>query len=93
MDMKSQAQAILAYPKGFPQMLKMSDAAFVDELRFMAAAKLYELGRVSLGKAAKLAALQKVEFLYRLAQIGVPAINLQDKEIEAEIQAARELAV
>jgi hypothetical protein len=29
---------------------------------------------------------------YRLAQIGVPAINLRDEEIDAEIQAAREIA-
>jgi predicted HTH domain antitoxin len=70
----------------------MSDAAFVDELCFMATAKLYELGRISSGQAARLAGLERVEFLYRLAQIGVPAINLQDEEIEAEIQAARELA-
>ena len=90
--MERQAQAVLAYPKGFPQMLKMSDAAFVDELHFMAAAKLYELGRISSGKAARLAGLERVEFLYRLAQIGVPAINLCDEEVEAEVQAARELA-
>jgi len=90
--MERQAQAILAYPEGFPQLLKMSDAAFVNELRFMAAAKLYELGRLSSGQAAKLADLERVEFLYRLAQIGVPAINLRDEEIDAEIQAARELA-
>jgi len=90
--MERDRQAILAYPKDFPQLLKMSDAAFVDELRFMAAAKLYELGRISSGQAARLADLERVEFLYRLAQIGVPAINLQDEEIEAEIQAARKLA-
>lgn len=90
--MERQTEAILAYPKGFPQLLKMSDAAFVDELRFMAAAKFYELGRISSGQAARLAGLERVEFLYRLAQIGVPAINLQDEEIEAEIQAAKELA-
>jgi predicted HTH domain antitoxin len=90
--MERQTQTILTYPKGFPQLLKMSDAAFVDEMRFMAAAKLYELGRVSSGQAARLAGLGRVEFLYRLAQIDVPAINLQDEEIEAEIQAARELS-
>jgi hypothetical protein len=36
--------------------------------------------------------MDRVVFLYRLAEIGVPAINLRDEEIEAEIQAARELA-
>lgn len=84
--------AVITYPEGFPQMLKMSDAEFAGELSFLAAAKLYELGRVSSGKAARLAGLERVEFLHRLAQLGVPAINLRDEEIEAEIDAAREIA-
>jgi hypothetical protein len=46
---------VITYPKGFPQMLKMSDADFANELTFLAAAKLYELGRISSGNAAKLA--------------------------------------
>jgi predicted HTH domain antitoxin len=84
--------AVITYPEGFPQMLKMSDAEFAGELSLLAAAKLYELGRVSSGKAARLAGLERVEFLHRLAQLGVPAINLRDEEIEAEIDAAREIA-
>jgi hypothetical protein len=31
-------------------------------------------------------------FLRELERVGVPAINLRDEELEAEIQAARELA-
>ncbi len=85
-------QAVITYPAGFPQMLKMSDSAFADELRFMASAKLYELGRLSSGKAAKLSGMGRVAFLYRLAEVGIAVINLRDEEIEAEIQAARELA-
>ncbi|MCP4429046.1 MAG: UPF0175 family protein [Chloroflexi bacterium] len=84
-------QATVTYPNGFPQMLKMSDREFVEELRFLGAAKLYELGRLSSGKAARLSNMDRVVFLARLSQIGVSAINLRDEEIEAEIQAAREL--
>jgi predicted HTH domain antitoxin len=73
-------------------MMKMSDGEFVDEVRFLAAAKLFELGRLTAGKAAQLAQMERVEFIYRLGTIGVPAINLQDEEVEAEIQAAQELA-
>jgi hypothetical protein len=36
--------------------------------------------------------MNRVQFLYALERIGVPAINLRDEEIEAEIQAARGLA-
>jgi predicted HTH domain antitoxin len=85
-------EAIVPYPPGVPQILKMSDAEFAEELRFLAAAKLYELGRLSSGKAAQLAGMARVEFLYALAHVGVPAINLRDEEVEAEIRAAREMA-
>ena len=85
-------EARITYPDGVPQTLKMSDSEFADELRFMAAAKLYELGRLSSGKAAQLAGMERVEILYALAQIGVAAINLCDEEIDAEIRAAREIA-
>ncbi len=82
----------ITYPQEFPQMLKMSNAEFVEELRFLAAAKLYELGRLTAGKAAQLTEMERLDFIYRLGTIGVPVINLQDEEIEAEIQAARDLA-
>ena len=82
-------EAIVTYPEGVPQILKMSDAEFVEEMRFLAAVKLYELGRLSSGKAAKLAGIERVEFLHSLARLGAPAINLRDEEIDAEILAAR----
>jgi predicted HTH domain antitoxin len=84
-------EAVVTYPDGMAQMLKMSDAEFAQELRFLAAAKLYELGRLSSGKAAQLAGMKRVEFLHSLAQVGVPAINLRDEEIEAEVHAARRM--
>jgi predicted HTH domain antitoxin len=70
----------------------MSDAEFSRELLFLAAAKLYELGKLSSGKAAQLAGMERVEFLYALARVGVPAINLRDEELAYEIAAAKELA-
>ncbi len=85
-------KAVLTYPKGFPQMLKMSEGEFVEELRFLAAAKMYELGKLTAGKAAQLSEMKRLDFLYRLGTIGVPAINLRDEEVDAEIQAAQDLA-
>jgi predicted HTH domain antitoxin len=85
-------EATIPYPQGVPQLLKMSDDEFADELRFLAAVKLYELGRLSSGKAAELAGMTRVDFLDSLARVGVPAINLRDEEVAQEIRAARELA-
>ena len=84
---------VVTYPEGLPQLLKMSDAEFGQELSFLAAAKLYELGKLSAGKAANLAGMERLAFLSRLSSVGVPAINLRDEEIDAEIEAAQYLSL
>lgn len=85
-------ETTIAYPEDFPQLLKLSDSEFSKELRFLAAAKLYELGRFTASQAARLADLDRLGFLAQLDRIGAAAINLRDDEIEAEIEEARELA-
>ena len=46
-----------------------------------AAAKLYELGRLSGGAAAQLAARPKLVFMAKLTDYGIPAFKLSDEEI------------
>jgi hypothetical protein len=85
-------ETTITYPQGVPQLLKMSDAEFAGELQFFPAVKLYELGRLSSGKAAELAGMERVEFLRSLADLGMPAINLRDEEVDLEVSAAKDLA-
>jgi predicted HTH domain antitoxin len=85
-------ETVVTYPDGLPQLLRMSDREFAAELRFLAAAKLYELGRLSSGKAAELAEMDRVAFLRELDRVGVPAINLRGEEIDAEVRAAQEIS-
>ena len=66
----------------------MSDADFAREAQVLLAVKLFELGKLTSGKAAELAGMPRATFLYTLARYNVPAINLQAEEIEQEIEAA-----
>ena len=43
---------VVAYPEELPGLLKMTEEQFATEVRFLAAAKLFELGKLSSGKAA-----------------------------------------
>lgn len=53
-----------------------------EELRFAAAVKLFELGRLSSGAAAAVAGVPKPLFLLRLKDYQVPAFHLTAAEIE-----------
>jgi predicted HTH domain antitoxin len=51
--------------------LKESPEEFEAEARLLLAVKLYELGRLSTGRAAGLAGMDRVEFLFALRRFGV----------------------
>ena len=56
-----------------------------DEVRTLAAVKLFEAGRVSLGQAAMLAGHSVRSFVELLARYQVPVINYPAEELEREI--------
>ncbi len=55
-----------------------------EELRMAAAAKLYEMGRLSSGAAARLAGIPRTVFLSRLTQYQVDTFNFEEEELEKE---------
>ena len=59
---------------------------FNEEARFLLAAKLYELGRLSSGQAAVMCGKKRVEFLLSLRRVGVSMSNLRPEDAEAEIE-------
>ena len=62
---------------------------FENEARFVLAAKLFDLGRVSSGRAAAMCGMDRATFLLSLHRVGVAAINLDDSEVEDELRHAR----
>jgi predicted HTH domain antitoxin len=69
--------------------MKLSDSEFAEEVRFLAAASLFELGKTTSGKAAQMAGLDRVSFLEKLGRYGMSAINIEAEEIQREIEAVR----
>jgi predicted HTH domain antitoxin len=66
-----------------------SPSEFADEARLLLAAKLYELGRLSSGQAAKLCGMARVAFLAALPRIGVKVSNMSPDDADDELAFAR----
>lgn len=62
---------------------KTDITAFARELRLLAAIKLYELGRLSSGRAAELAGLPRVEFLLSLGKYKVFPFEAELRDLES----------
>lgn len=62
-----------------------SPEALEAELTFLLVVKLFELRRLSLGKAAALCQMGKLQFMYELGCLQVPIINLDDDQIAEEL--------
>ncbi len=62
---------------------------FEREAAFLLAAKLYERGRLSSGKAAELCGRGRVDFLLALPRADVPMSNLRREDVEDEVAYAK----
>ena len=69
--------------------LGVSPEQFSEEASLLVAVKLYELGRLSSGAAAKLAGIPKPLFLTKLSDYGVDTFRLTEEELRQDLASAR----
>jgi predicted HTH domain antitoxin len=65
--------------------ISLTREEFEREALFLLAAKLFELGRLSSGKAAELCGRGRVDFLLSLQRIGVSMSNLRPDDAGDEV--------
>jgi len=78
----------IEYPEEILISLKETPDEFIKEIRMAAASKLYEIGKLSSGRAAELAGIPRVSFLQTLSQYNVSIFDMTYAELEKDIQNA-----
>ena len=85
-------QLALKYPVGFESAVHMTKNEMEQHIRLMAALKMFELGKISSGKAAELAGLSRGEFIESCSRYQVSLFNYPLEQIEEEIKKDLEIS-
>jgi predicted HTH domain antitoxin len=75
-------QVILEIPEKVLLAEKTDEIAFAKEMRVLSAVKLFEMGRLSSGRAAELAGMPRVEFLLSLPRYKVFPLAAELSDLE-----------
>jgi predicted HTH domain antitoxin len=57
-----------------------------QEARFLLALKLFEVGKVSSGRAAEICGMSRVQFLLAAGDAGVSLLDLDEQELDRELE-------
>lgn len=71
--------------------LKETKEKFSEDMRFYTAMVLYKKNKLSLGKSALLANIDKLDFVDKLAEENIAIFDYDDKEMQEIFQDAKEL--
>ena len=85
-----QKKSVDSMPDSFDYGIKLTGFELDHHLRLMAALKMFELGKISSGRAAQLADMSRVDFLDTCGRYRISPFNYSDSDAEQEI--AKELS-
>ncbi len=74
-------------PPYFALAVSLTDAELEQQILLMAALKMFELGKISSGKAAELAGMSLIDFLMKCGQYKVSIFNYDTDELAQELDA------
>ncbi len=70
----------IEYPESLANTLRLSSKDFASEIKTSSLVKLYELGKVSSGVAARVLGLSRLDFLELLAKYNVSVLGGNDTD-------------
>jgi len=79
----------IEYPSEILWALQQEPEEFAKEARLLLAVKLYEVGRLTTGLAAKLAGVPRLTFFFLLGQYGLSPFGEEPEELEQDLADAR----
>ena len=82
----------IKYPSGFEHAVHMTKDEIEHHIRLMAALKMFELGKISSGKASELAGMSRAEFFEACGRYRVSIFNYPDEEVEKEVKSDFDIA-
>ena len=72
-------------PEGLLLSLNESASEFSHDVRLFSALHLFKLHKLSLGKAAELAGMNKYDFMLKLSENEIPVVDYDPEELDREL--------
>jgi predicted HTH domain antitoxin len=80
---------VIELPETAFSALRKEPSEFIQEMKYAAAVKWYELGEISQSKAAEIAGLSRYEFIALLTRYKVSIIQYTEEGLTEELRHAR----
>ena len=81
-------QIAISYPETLAFSLKMRKQEFEREIKIISLVKLYELGKISSGMAAKILGISRPDFLTILSLYNTSYFSISEKDLESDFNNA-----